>query len=73
MGPEIGRGGVERFLPAAEDEDECAFVNEAPGCGEANAGRAAGNHSGLSIQSVHVVRPSKMEKTILQLLTYEDN
>jgi len=40
IGPELGHGGVERFLPAAEDEDEGALLDEALCRGEADAGRA---------------------------------
>jgi hypothetical protein len=29
IGPEVGHSGVERLLPAAEDEDEGAFLDEA--------------------------------------------
>ena len=53
--PEVGHSGVERFLPAAEDEDEGALLDEALCRGEADAGSATGDHSGLSIQSGHVV------------------
>jgi hypothetical protein len=52
MGPEGGYRGVEFLLPAAEDEDEGALVDEAL------CGGATGDHSGLSIQSVHVMHPS---------------
>jgi hypothetical protein len=58
IGPEVGHGGVERFLPAAEDEDEGAVLDEALCRGPADAGRAAGDHGGLSIQPVHVMHPS---------------
>ncbi len=58
VGSELGHGGVERFLPAAEDEDECAFLNEALCRGAAYTGRATGDHGGLSIQSVHDVHLS---------------
>src|ERR1019366_4340616 len=50
IGPEVGHSGVERFLPAAEDEDEAALLNEALcGC-EADAGSATSDHGGLSRQ-----------------------
>jgi hypothetical protein len=29
LGPRFGHGGVKRFLPAAEDEDEGALLDEA--------------------------------------------
>ena len=50
IGPEVGHSGVERFLPAAEDEDEGALLDEALCCGAADAGSATGDHGGLSIQ-----------------------
>jgi len=49
IAPEFGHSGVERFLPAAEDEDEGALLDESLCCGAADAGSAAGDHSGLSI------------------------
>src|SRR6185312_9919522 len=55
--PEVGHGVVEYVLPAAEDEDEGAFLDEALCRRAADAGRAAGDHGGLSIQSGHVVGP----------------
>jgi hypothetical protein len=55
MWPELGHSGVERFLPAAEDEDEGALLDEALCCGAADAGSATGDHGGLPIQSVHDV------------------
>jgi hypothetical protein len=58
VGPKLGHSRVECFLSAAEDEDEGALVDEALCCGAADAGGAAGDHSGLSIQSVHVMHPS---------------
>src|SRR6187401_1061901 len=57
IGPELSHSGVERFLPAAEDEDEGALLDEALGCGAADAGSATGDHRGLSVQSGHVVYP----------------
>ena len=58
IGPEVGQSGVERFLPAAEDEDEGALLDEALCRCAADAGSAAGDHGGLSIQSGHVVNLS---------------
>jgi hypothetical protein len=58
IGPELSHSGVERFLPAAEDEYERTLGDEALCCGAADTGSAAGDHSGLSIQSGHVVYPS---------------
>ena len=58
IGPEIGHSGIEFFLPAAEDEDESALVDEALCCGAADAGGASGDHGGLPIQSVHDVHSS---------------
>src|SRR5271169_227864 len=58
IGPEVGHSGVEFCLPAAEDEDEGTLLDEALCCGAADAGSATGDHSGLSIQSGHVVHPS---------------
>src|SRR6185437_13378199 len=57
IGPELGHGAVERFLAAAEDEDERALLDEALCRGAADAGSATGDHGGLSIQSVHVMDP----------------
>jgi hypothetical protein len=53
---EFGHDGIERFLPAAEDEDKSAFVDKSPCRGAADAGSAASDHGGLSIQ-FHVIRP----------------
>src|SRR3546814_10583378 len=53
----LGHGGVERFLPTAVDEDERAFLDEALCRRAADAGRAAGDHGGLSVQSGHVMGP----------------
>jgi predicted NodU family carbamoyl transferase len=58
LGPEVGHSGVERFLPAAEDEDESALLDEALCCGKTDARGATGDHGGLSTQSVHVMHPS---------------
>ena len=57
MGPEFGHRGLERLLSAAEDEDEGTLIDKALCRSEADAGRAAGNHGGLSVQSGHVVHP----------------
>jgi hypothetical protein len=51
IGPEVGHSGVERFLPAAEDEDEGALLDEALCRGAADAGSATGDHGGLVFQS----------------------
>jgi hypothetical protein len=69
IGPEVGYRGVERFLPAAEDEDEGALFDEALCRGEADAGSATGDHGGLSIQSGHVVHPSLESYGSRELLT----
>ena len=45
-------------MAPAEEEDEGALLDEALGCGAADAGSAAGDHGGLSIQSGHDVHPS---------------
>ena len=60
VGSEYGYGRVERVLSAAEEEDEGAFLDEALCRGEADAGRAAGNHRGLPIQSGHDLHPSRV-------------
>src|SRR3546814_18580305 len=66
MGSEGGQGRVERFLPAAEDEDECAVLDEAFCRRDADAGGAAGNHGGFSVEFVggHFMVPS-MGKSVL--------
>src|SRR3546814_11430864 len=66
MGAEFGQGRVERFLPAAEDEDECAVLDEAFCRRDADAGGAAGNHGGFSVEFVggHFMVPS-MGKSVL--------
>jgi hypothetical protein len=46
---EVGHSGVERFLSAAEDEDEGALFDETLCRRAADAGSAAGDHGGLSI------------------------
>jgi hypothetical protein len=46
IGPEVGHSGVERLLPAAEDEDEGALLDEALCRGTADAGSAAGPSAG---------------------------
>ena len=48
----IGLATAKRFV------DEGALLDEALGCGAADAGSATGDHGGLSIQSVHVMHPS---------------
>ena len=48
IGAEIGDSCVERVLPAAEDEDERAFLDEALCRREADTRSAAGDHSGFS-------------------------
>ncbi len=58
MGTEAGNGGVERVLSPAEDEDKGALFNETFCCGEADTRGTAGDHSGLSTQSVHGMHPS---------------
>src|ERR1700692_2019902 len=55
IGPEVGHSGVERFLPAAENEDEGALLDEALCCGAADAGSATGDHGGLSRQFLSVI------------------
>src|SRR6202041_679791 len=54
IGPEVGHSGVELFLPAAEDEDEGALLDETLCRGAADAGSATGDHGGLSLQSVRI-------------------
>jgi hypothetical protein len=75
IGPEGGHSGVEFFLPAAEDEDESALLDEALCCGAADAGGATGDHGGLSIQSVHVMhlRWSCSHYRRSGAFTHEDN
>jgi hypothetical protein len=58
VGPEVGHSGVELFLPAAEDEDEGALLDEALCRGEADASSSTGDHGGLSIQSGQLMHPS---------------
>ena len=53
VGPEVGHSGVELFLPAAEDEDEGALLDEALCCGEADAGSAAGDDCNFSLKLAH--------------------
>src|SRR6202034_4121325 len=50
VGPEVGHSGVELSLPAPEDEDEGALLDEALCRGAADAGSATGDHGGLSRQ-----------------------
>jgi hypothetical protein len=49
---ELGHGGVERFLSAAEDEDEGPFLDEALCRGATDAGSAAGDHGGFPFSLV---------------------
>src|SRR6185312_17129354 len=58
IGSEVRHSGVERFLPATEDEDERTLLDEALCCGAPDAGSTTGDHGGLSIQFVHVMHPS---------------
>jgi hypothetical protein len=53
IGPEVGHSGVERFLPAAEDEDEGALLYEALCCGEADAGSAPCDDCNFSFKLSH--------------------
>src|SRR6202040_1790846 len=50
IGPEGGHSGVELFLPAAENEDEGALLDEAFCCGAADAGSAAGDNCNFSFK-----------------------
>jgi len=76
IGPEFDHSGVERFLPAAKEEDEGALVDEALRRGEADAGSTTGDHGGLSIQSGHVMDPSlelhRFESTDLLIASVSD-
>src|SRR3546814_11762750 len=56
IGSKLRHSRVERILPAAEDEDEGALLDEAFCSGEADAGGATGDHGGLSLQSGHIVQ-----------------
>src|SRR6202012_5809008 len=56
--PEVGHSGVERLLPAAEDKDEGALLDEALCCGAPDASSAASDHGGLSTQSGHAIELS---------------
>src|SRR6202035_4008080 len=74
IGPEFGHGRVEFFLPAAEDENEGAFLDEALCRSAADAGSATGDHGGLSIQSVHVCVLRWLQYNhVSGVLTHEDN
>ena len=53
IGPEVGHGGVERFLSAAEDEDDGALLDEALCRGAADAGSAAGDDCNLTFKLSH--------------------
>jgi len=68
IGPELHHSGVERFLAAAEDEDEGPLVDEALCRGAADAGGATGDDGGLSIQSGHVVQSPCFAVSSLWLL-----
>ncbi|MNL25177.1 hypothetical protein D3C87_1466490 [compost metagenome] len=57
IGPQFGHCVVERLLPATEDEDESAFLDETLSRRKADAGSTAGNHGGLAIESGHGVHP----------------
>jgi hypothetical protein len=50
--------GVELCLPAAEDEDEGALLNEALCRGAADAGSATGDDCDFSFQLSHNYSPS---------------
>src|ERR1019366_7745180 len=52
-GSAVGHSGVERFLPAAEDEDEGALLDEALCCGAADAGGATGDDCNFSFKLSH--------------------
>jgi hypothetical protein len=53
IGPEVGHSDVELFLPAAEDEDEGALLDEAFCSGAADAGSAAGDNCNFSFKLSH--------------------
>src|SRR6202035_3647990 len=53
LGPEVGHSGVELFLPAAENEDEGALLDEALRCGAADAGSATGDDCNFSFKLAH--------------------
>ena len=53
IGPKLCYNSVERFLPAAEDEDDGALLDEALRCGAADTRGAPRDDGGLSIQSGH--------------------
>ena len=52
-GIEVGHGGVENCLPAAEDEDEGTLFDEALCRREANAGSAARDDCNLTVKLSH--------------------
>jgi hypothetical protein len=49
-GPKVGHGGVERFLPAAENEDEGALLDEALCRSAADAGSATRDDRNLTLK-----------------------
>ena len=53
IGPKVGDSGVELFLPAAEDEDEGALLDEALCCGEADAGSPTRDDCNFSFKLSH--------------------
>src|SRR6202163_2319434 len=53
IGPEVGHSGVERSLPAAEDEDEGALLDEALCCGAADAGSPTRDDCNLTFKLSH--------------------
>jgi len=52
LGPRAA-SGVELCLPAAEDEDEGALLDEALCCGAADAGSATGDDCNLTFKLSH--------------------
>src|ERR1700733_10911200 len=54
VGPEVGHSGVELCLPAPEDEDDGALLDEALCCGAANAGGATGDNGNLPLKLSHI-------------------
>ncbi len=57
VGPQFCHCGVQGLLPAAEDIDKSAFLDETLRRCAADAGSASGDHGGLAIESSHVVHP----------------
>jgi hypothetical protein len=53
IGPEVGHSGVERFLLAAEDEDDGALFDKALCSGAANAAGATGDDRNFSFKFFH--------------------